>query len=224
LEESLALFREIEDPGGLSHILYQRAYYALDQKDYPYVRILLEELSVLTRDSGDTFINAWLNYLLGQLSWQQDRDLRQVKIYYERNLSLFRAARYQDGVNMQVVNLAAVEQAMGNMEQAEMLNEEALLLHRVSVPNHPRMPFVLAGLASAARARGQFERAVKLLGAANSSWLVKFAKLHPEIAPFESNVAALHDQLDETAFAATWEEGRAMTLDQVIAYALNPTL
>jgi hypothetical protein len=36
----------------------------------------------------------------------------------------------------------------------------------------------------------------------------------------DRNVAAVRAQLDEATFAAAWAEGRAMTLEQTIVYAL----
>jgi predicted ATPase/DNA-binding XRE family transcriptional regulator len=221
LEESLVFFREMGDAKGLSHTLFCRAYRALDQKDYPYVRLLVEELAILACEVDDKVSNAWVSYFLGRLSWHQDHDLEQVKTHYETSLALFREARFQDAINMSIVNLAAVEQAMGNMVRAQRFYEEALILHQKSLPGHPRVSFILSGLAGVARAQGQSERAARLLGAANSDWLAQFAKLHSEIIPFESDIAAVRAQLGETAFAEAWAAGKAMTPAQIIAYALS---
>jgi len=38
---------------------------------------------------------------------------------------------------------------------------------------------------------------------------------------YDRTVAAIQTQLNEAAFAAAWAEGRAMTLEQAIAYALS---
>jgi hypothetical protein len=37
----------------------------------------------------------------------------------------------------------------------------------------------------------------------------------------DQNVAIARTQLDEATFAAAWAEGRAMTLEQAVAYALG---
>jgi predicted ATPase len=223
LEESLALFRELEDPFGLSNALYCRAYRALDQKDYAYVQRLVEELAMLAHESGDLIMLAGVSYLQGRLAWHAN-DHQRLKLHYETSLSFFREARDQDGISRTTVNLAGVEQAMGNMDRAENLNREALLLHREILLDHPRAPFIFSGLAGVANSRGQFERAARLLGAASSNWLVQFAKLHPEIAPFEHDLAVVRRQLGETAFATAWAEGCAMTRDQAVAYALEEVI
>jgi hypothetical protein len=38
---------------------------------------------------------------------------------------------------------------------------------------------------------------------------------------YDRDVAVARAQLGETAFAAAWAEGRAMTLEQAVAYALE---
>ncbi len=222
LEESLVLFREIDDPFGLSYALFYRAYRALDQKDYAFVQQLMGELAAIAYESSDPFMLAEVSYLEGRLAWHA-HDHPQVKRHYEASLAFFREARDQDGISRTIVNLAAIEQAMGNMERARILNEEALLLHREIALDHPRAPFIFCGLAGVAISHRQYERAARLLGAANSDWLTQFAHLHPEIAPFEQEVEQAHTQLGEVAFATAWAEGQAMTHDQAIAYALEET-
>jgi hypothetical protein len=43
----------------------------------------------------------------------------------------------------------------------------------------------------------------------------------PERAAFDRSVATVRTTLGERQFAVAWEAGRAMPLEQVIAYALN---
>ncbi|MEO8393544.1 MAG: LuxR C-terminal-related transcriptional regulator [Chloroflexota bacterium] len=223
LEEGLALFREIQDPLGLSWALFFRAYRALDQQDYPLVRLLVEELAIYAHEADDKLGLAQASYLLGRLAWHQDHDLVQVKMHYEIGLAFYREVQNQDAINMVIGILADVELALGNVERSQKLHEESLVLHRESRVDHPRIPFNLFGLAGVAKARGQFERAARLLGAAQSDWLIRWSSLHTEISPYESTTVAVKTQLGEIAFAVAWAEGRAMTLDQTVAYVLeNP--
>jgi hypothetical protein len=66
-------------------------------------------------------------------------------------------------------------------------------------------------------------RAARLLGAADAlleaSGIANAPTVHR--VEIERNVAALRARLDETAFAAAWAEGRAMSLEQASAYALE---
>jgi hypothetical protein len=38
---------------------------------------------------------------------------------------------------------------------------------------------------------------------------------------YERHIAALRAQLDESTLTAAWAEGRMMSLEQIVAYALN---
>jgi hypothetical protein len=67
------------------------------------------------------------------------------------------------------------------------------------------------------------ERAARLLGAAaplrhDVGWYLNAA----DRVDYDRNLAAVRAQLDEATFTTAWEVGRAMTLEQAIAEALEP--
>ena len=65
-------------------------------------------------------------------------------------------------------------------------------------------------------------RAARLFGAAEAWWLACGAVRNaPEQQAYEHDVAGVRAQLEGSAFSAAWAEGRAMTLDQILAYALE---
>ncbi len=73
--------------------------------------------------------------------------------------------------------------------------------------------------------RGHPERAARLFGAANAL-LERSGAVLDEVdqAEHARDVAATRAQLDEATYAAAWAEGRAMTLEHAIAYALEEAL
>jgi predicted ATPase/DNA-binding CsgD family transcriptional regulator len=78
----------------------------------------------------------------------------------------------------------------------------------------------LEGLAVVASSQSQPERAGRLLGAAGRLRETIGAPVHPvDRADHERAVQASQAALGETAYAAAWADGRAMSLDQVIDYA-----
>ncbi len=80
----------------------------------------------------------------------------------------------------------------------------------------------LAGLARVANSHGQALRAARLLGAVEAICGAIGGIFVPiYAAEYDRTEAATRAALDEQAFAAAWGEGRAMTLEQVIAYALE---
>ena len=114
-------------------------------------------------------------------------------------------------------HLAAVEQALGNLEAAQQFYGETLSLDSKIGGSHP---VSLAGLASVARARGQLVRAATLLGTIDESTMPYMANHLPEIITFESDRAFVSAQLGEAAFEAAWSKGHAMTPKEVVAYGL----
>jgi hypothetical protein len=77
-------------------------------------------------------------------------------------------------------------------------------------------------LAEVAWASSQPERAARLLGAEAALRTVLGYQTWPTIrADYEHIVAGVRAQLGEEALAAAWAEGRAMTMEQAIVYALE---
>jgi hypothetical protein len=80
----------------------------------------------------------------------------------------------------------------------------------------------LENLAAAGGAQGQATRAARLYGAAERLREVfEFPRQRLFRIDYERSMAALHTQLAEPTFTTTWMEGRAMALEQAIAYALS---
>jgi predicted ATPase/transcriptional regulator with XRE-family HTH domain len=220
LEESLALFREIDDAMGITHGLIRRAWAALCQNDYPYGRVLLEEAEIRAHQAGDKVIIAWITHFMGLLAYQQGQDLIHTKTLIENSLTLFREARFQTGVKNALVWLGLLELELGNLMEAQTRTQEVLMSLRDIEPSNRYLPDTLVTLARIASARGQFERAARLLGATNS--IIPALKRETSAFPkFDSDIATLREQLGEAAFAEAWAAGKAMTPEQAAAYALD---
>ena len=80
----------------------------------------------------------------------------------------------------------------------------------------------LAGLAQVAGAAGDAEGAARLFGAAEALRQAIGAPIHPpESALYESCIEAVRCRLGRQAFEAAWAEGRALSLEQAVAFALE---
>jgi predicted ATPase len=113
----------------------------------------------------------------------------------------------------------AVEQ--GDHERAKTLLGEALVLSR-KLGSMVNFAEGLETLAEMAAALGDFPRAARLWGAANtlrevtgSPWMPLERRLH------EPHLVAAWARLDEADWTRAWEEGRAMPQENVITYALE---
>jgi tetratricopeptide (TPR) repeat protein len=116
-------------------------------------------------------------------------------------------------------DLAAAARAQGDLEEAwgrltESLSIERLAPHRLGVAQ------CLERLAPVLAAQGHAERAARLLGAAGAIREEIQAALAPiERDGYERGRALVREALGEEAFAAAWAAGRAMTLEEAVAYA-----
>jgi predicted ATPase/DNA-binding SARP family transcriptional activator len=80
----------------------------------------------------------------------------------------------------------------------------------------------MIGLAGAANARYQPLEAARFFGAREAIHESIGSKLDSGVQPiYQSLVAQTHALLGESAFASAWAEGRAMTLDEAVEYALK---
>jgi DNA-binding NarL/FixJ family response regulator len=90
--------------------------------------------------------------------------------------------------------------------------------------NEADVAHCLEGLASTYGAEGKIVRAARLWGA-EDALLEKLEDAVyayvPNRALHRSKVAAARSQLDEAAWTAAWTEGKAMSLDQAVEYALE---
>ncbi|HKG53394.1 MAG TPA: hypothetical protein VKB04_03980, partial [Anaerolineales bacterium] len=77
-------------------------------------------------------------------------------------------------------------------------------------------------LAEVAVAQGNPEKAVRLLSVAAALRISIGSVIDPVDQPdYQSRRAALRAELGQERFAALWEEGRALALEQAITYALE---
>jgi hypothetical protein len=81
---------------------------------------------------------------------------------------------------------------------------------------------VLEGIAAVLAVRGNPHRAARLFGAADTvrqeTGVVRYAA---DRGSYGQDVAAVRTRLGEPASAVAWAEGRTMSLEQAIGYALE---
>ena len=220
LEQSIALFRELEDAMGLNHTLRRYAQMLIEQGNYAAARPPLEEALIGAHEVDDRNAVAQTRLSMGDIFWLKDHDFAQAAKEYESSLSLFRELRNQLGIIYALMSLGALEQVMGSLAHAQTLYKEALVLLREFAPNSNPRDYLVVAMASLARAQSKLERAARLFGAAeeidqNGYWA------HPMMAIFRHDMEVMHAEMGEAAFAEAWAAGKAMPRDQVLAYALQ---
>jgi tetratricopeptide (TPR) repeat protein len=98
----------------------------------------------------------------------------------------------------------------------ETLREWQRMGHRAAVAHQ------LECIAFIARATEQFEKAVRLVGAAEAlREKIEIDMTAQEREEYEKEISDLKAKLDESDFASLWAEGRSMTMDEAIVLALE---
>ena len=226
-EEGLALFRAIGNKRGVawSLLLLAGILYSF-QGDQATVRPLLEEGLELCRALREKGCIAHALGVLGQVTFDQG-DATTARRLSEESLAIYREIGDRWGMIQSLCLLAQVEAHQGEYLMARTRYEESLALCRKTGDKWSRVS-CLEGLARVVAAQGEPAWAARLWGAVESvravigalpqqGGLFWMAPLPVVRASSERALAAARAQLGEKAFAKALAEGRAMTLEQVLA-------
>ena len=221
-EQSLALRRELGDKGGMSASLNNLGNIVKEQRDYPAARALYEQSLVLKRELGDKGgMSASLNNL-GAVAKEQG-DYPAARTLYEQSLALRRELGDKWGITLSLSNLGAVAQEQGDYQAARALYEESLVLKR-ELGDRKGIAECLVGLGGVAVGVGQVGRGAMLLGAVEGMLQGMSAVLDREdLLPYERSVQQARALLREEEFEQAWQDGRAMSVEAAIEYALQPS-
>jgi non-specific serine/threonine protein kinase len=220
LEQTVAVCRAVEDKGGLAGALPLLGMVMQQQGDPIAARSLIEEGVAIARDSRDKIgLGAALNGM-GELMRYQG-DYARAAACYEECLALWREKGNEGGVVNVLNNLAIVAEFQGDYGRAAALLEESLTRSQEH-GNRWNLVWGLIGSAGLAGAAGKPDRAARLLGAADTLRGAVGAGIDPVERPhYDRYVAPARAGLSEASFAAAWAEGRALSLDQAVEYALS---
>jgi predicted ATPase/DNA-binding SARP family transcriptional activator len=220
LEESLAIFRELGQKGGIAWSLNSLGLLVHFQGDYGAARALLEENLAIVRGLGNKEGIAWSLLRLGEVADGQG-EYGAARAFLEESLAISRELGDKGGIARSLGSLGRVAGDQGDYGAARALLEESLAIFR-ELGHKREIAMNLEGLAAVAVAEAQSERAVRLFGAAEGLREAIGAPLPPaDRAEHNRSVAAARTALGEEAFAAAWAEGRALSLEAAISYALE---
>ena len=128
LEESLAIFRELDDRAGIAQSLNNLGNVAIEQGDYPAARALYEESLAIRRELGDRRGMATVLCNLGNVAYERG-DFTAARILSEAlaiSRELGDRARIADALN----NLGNLACNQGDFGSARALIEESLAIGR----------------------------------------------------------------------------------------------
>jgi predicted ATPase/DNA-binding CsgD family transcriptional regulator len=196
-EESLDIFEELGDRWGISSLRYCLGYVALYQGDYAGAQSLLQANLTLTKELGIRGDTAECLEKLGRIAYYQG-DYAGAHSLYQDSLVLFQDLGDTYGIARCLMDLGGV------VAMVETAAKHHARGHDSSGPATPHSAV----------------RAARLMGAAEA--LFERIGMKPDSMSrelFNTYVTTVRARLKGPPFAEAWTDGRAMQVEQAIAYA-----
>lgn len=222
VEESLALFRQQGNMWGIARALIVLGDEALFEGDVDRATAKFQKSLDISRDLGDAEGIALSLLYLGRAAHIRGDDARSNTLLQD-SLVAFKDSGDSRGAAEVLLELGRVARTQGDNACALALCRESLILSQ-KLDNRSHVAFCLTTLAGVIQATGDVRRAVRLFGAAESLLQSLDAVLDPGGSlAYDSDLTAARTRLGESALEEARAEGRAMTFEQAVAYALSET-
>ena len=224
LQGSMEAASESADPtvGGMPMGMLGQIMARKDPASKQAQTYILEGASLMAR-SGDRWIAAMS--LLGMaMSATARRDFDEARSRFADIRPLFQELGDRHRLNMVSSEIAHIDRHEGNLDAAEAAYRETIVAwkrlgHRAAIAHQ------LESFAFIAQHREDGPRAARLYGAAEALRdAIGIPMTEAEQDEYQAEVARLRQGMDDGAFTSAWAEGRGLTLEQAIVYAVSNTL
>ncbi len=222
LEESLRMGRRVGSAEVIGWSLYYLAVIAWVLHEIPQAIELADRVLAHCDAMDDAHLRAATLTMLASLRVQQGDHAQALALGEEAvNVSERLGEIYFRSFALWAI--AAGRLRLGELDEAESLGRRAVAL-KDQLGAGEGLATTLETLAWIAGARGDAERAARLLGAADSVFQAIPARLLPMWQPSHDDCAArARGRLGERGFLAAVDRGRVMTKDEAVADALERT-
>jgi predicted ATPase/class 3 adenylate cyclase len=220
-EEALGIARELGDRSAEAEGIYNLAYVPAYEGDIAGAVAMIEESRAAFEELGIRRGVADVSWILGIVA-RLEGDLSRSRALAEESLLLHRQAGDLFGVTDALHTLGRTALAQEDLATAASSFLEALN-NDEQVGNRTGMAIVMDNLAAKASAEGQHLRALRLAGASEAIKEAAGGHAPPPLIDLPDPREAAREALGKAAVEAAWDEGRAMPLDQALAYARQET-
>ncbi len=220
LQEGQALFREANDFARLSWNLGKSGVLALDQEEYAEAQTLFEE-SLALQEELNLREGAYTLHHLGSLYYQLGDDVL-AQALLERVLASNRHTEFHGSMMFASIQLGHIHLDRGNLTQAKQLFDQGLQEYKVVEGRNDIIFVAIEGVAKLAVKQEDFIKAAQLFAWTDMWRQEKNDPRQPiEQADVDRDIALILEMIDEETYAATYAEGKAMSAEQISAYALG---
>jgi len=220
LEESLIQLRQLGDLFNIFWVSHNLGGLFLKQRDFDKARLFFEQGLMIGKKLEFTLGIGNVLWDLGEL-YRQQGDFDQAEQFYREGLSLSR----EHGIKNDIANglfysgLVALHRNNYSLASRHFIDS---FDSATTVDKTITACDLLTGLAAVAGGTNQPERAAKLSGTAQTILeSTDYSYVPFDRAEFGRHIKIAREQLGEAKFEALAAEGRAMTIEQAIAFALE---
>ena len=219
VEEAIDLAREVGDKVTLGIALTNMAgVMAMTQADLEKMRSYAEEGIQLLKETMSRWQTAMTLFGFALFTAMQG-NYAEARSQFEACVPLFIELRDRHRLAMVRSELAHLERRQGHFAQAKPLYRETIqewqkIGHRAAIAHE------LECFAFIAKAQEEDQRAAQLFGAAEIlRENINIPMMPAERPEYDREVSDLRANMAESTFAKAWADGRALTMEQAIAFA-----
>jgi len=222
VEQALSVARAHDDKGNTAKALAVLGLVLTFEHDFVVAKSTLEESIGLFQEVDDKWGYAHAVICLALGPYMQDDRATSLALH-EQALVLFREIgdRYFQSAALRFIGNLLVKQ--GDWTRGAAALREALILAR-ELGSIWEVAAVLWSLTDAVQGAGDYARAVRLNWAAKNIFESIGTWNHEDESVFEKVLEDCRAELRELEFAIAVEQGRAMTMEQAITYALEESV
>lgn len=232
ITDSLAVFRGVGHQRMVACSLHPLGDIALAQGDKERAAQCYEMELALGREIQLNESIIFALHGLGKVAWTQDHyDLAAKR--FKEGLRMSREADLKYATFHSLYGLGRVAQSRGDYAAARALYSEALGIQKWQIgafwyqwawlkTYRSAVAYALSGFAAIAVAQNQMQRSARLLGAAETFYpLLRIEMSLKERAEHGQAIAATRAALGEESFTNAYDEGKKMSLDEAVGFALK---
>ena len=222
LEEAIALYEELGDESGAAFALGNLGYAVLHGGYHERVPAFVAEAEALMSGDLDGYAHAYLRIITAAAMLGQG-DLELAVARLEESLALCRELGDRRNTSMSLFILGMVELNRGNHDHGATLLEEGLRIAR-ELGDSLGVTYSTWAFGKLSALRGRPVRAARLWGAAEAlreQMGMSLSKFDLAASGYEQDLATVRSAMDGASFDAAWTEGRAMSFEQSVEYALS---
>ncbi len=221
LEESAAIYREVGDRRGLAHALSFLSVLLAHRGESSSAQQYVDESVRLFREVEEDRWGLAIALNNRGIVAEAQAEYAQAVPFFEESAEILRGLGDRWALSLPLRHLGTVALRQGDHARAKRLYKESLEQCR-QLGEKWLISLCLEELAGVACLQGEYTRAARLWGADESIREAIGATVRALYrADYDRGLTATREALGDAAFTAAWKEGRNMSLEEAVAYALG---